>query len=158
MKIIIKIVIYIQSKLKKQLQMLEKWPLSLSSYTATIKQALSFKQYDHQHRIRVITLSSCLSNWSARKRKNCVYSIFLQLTIMVLFISSLMFLLFLFKTVFMCMYLFLCVYGHLSATLSQKRTFDFPLELELPVVVSHLTWTLGTELKSSGKAASALNC
>lgn len=33
-------------------------PLPLSSDTVTIKQALSFKQYDHQHRIRVITLSS----------------------------------------------------------------------------------------------------
>ena len=32
-----------------------------------------------------------------------------------------------------------------------------PLELQLKIVVSHLTWVLGTKLQFSGKATSALN-
>jgi hypothetical protein len=55
------------------------------------------------------------------------------------------------------MYMYFCVYAHTWVQLFQKRTFDFPLELELPVVVSHLTWMLGNEIGSSRKAASALN-
>lgn len=39
----------------------------------------------------------------------------------------------------------------------QKRMWDH-LEVELRVVVSHSTWVLKTKLKSSIRAASALNC
>lgn len=39
----------------------------------------------------------------------------------------------------------------------EKRTTD-PLELELKAVVSHLTWVLGTELRSPGRIIHALNC
>lgn len=38
----------------------------------------------------------------------------------------------------------------------QQRASN-PLELEWQVAVSHLTWVLGTELRSSGKSASTLN-
>lgn len=38
----------------------------------------------------------------------------------------------------------------------QKRVSD-PLELELQEVVSHLIWMLGIELRSYGRAVSALN-
>jgi hypothetical protein len=39
---------------------------------------------------------------------------------------------------------------------SQERASDLP-ELELQMVVSYVMWVLGTELRSSGRAAGALN-
>lgn len=40
---------------------------------------------------------------------------------------------------------------------SPERILD-SLELELQVEVSHQTWVLGIELRSSGRAIQALNC
>lgn len=37
-----------------------------------------------------------------------------------------------------------------------KRGLD-PLDLELQVIVNHSTWILGTDLKSSARAANILN-
>ena len=56
----------------------------------------------------------------------------------------------------MCAFVNVC---HMSADTcrGQKRASE-PLELELQMVVSFLMWVLGTELKSSGQAGSALNC
>jgi hypothetical protein len=52
----------------------------------------------------------------------------------------------------------MCEYVHLCVATSevQKRSSD-PLEIELQVVVSHLTWVLGTELRSSGRTVCSFN-
>lgn len=39
----------------------------------------------------------------------------------------------------------------------QKKALD-PPDLELHTIISCLTWVLGTELRSCGEAADALNC
>lgn len=56
------------------------------------------------------------------------------------------------------MYLCLYEYVHMSTGVSgvQKRHL-IHRSGELQEVVSHLTWVLGTELGSSGRAASAFN-
>lgn len=57
----------------------------------------------------------------------------------------------------------ICVCGCLYVTCMQmptktkKRVLD-PLELKSQVVVSHLLWVLGPELKSFGRAASDFKC
>jgi hypothetical protein len=52
----------------------------------------------------------------------------------------------------------MCLYLHVSADAlrGQKRASD-PLEPELQVEKSCLTWGLGAELVSSGRAGSSLN-
>jgi hypothetical protein len=50
----------------------------------------------------------------------------------------------------------MCVHKHVSTCRNQEKVLDL-LELELKGVVSCLMWVLGFELKSSGRAASALN-
>jgi hypothetical protein len=59
----------------------------------------------------------------------------------------------------MYIYMHMTVYVHMhsDACRSQKKVLD-PLELELQTVVNSWKWVLGTELKSSGRTASALNC
>ena len=65
-------------------------------------------------------------------------------------LTSLALLLF-FKKICVCVCVCVCgVHG------GQKRVSD-PLELELQVVVSRLMWVLVTELRSSTRAARALN-
>lgn len=56
----------------------------------------------------------------------------------------------------LCVYLSACLSVDASDHRRQQEVSD-PLELELEVVVSFLTWVLRIELKSSIRAASALN-
>jgi len=53
----------------------------------------------------------------------------------------------------------LCDYTHVSAGThrGQKRASD-PLALEIQVVVSFLTWGLGTKLRFSARLVCTLNC
>lgn len=60
---------------------------------------------------------------------------------------------------FVCLFLlFPYVYVHVSAVAnrSQKRALDLP-ELELRTAVNHVLWVPETELRSSARAANALN-
>lgn len=50
----------------------------------------------------------------------------------------------------------MCVCVHVSACQVQNRVLD-PLELKPQVVVNHLTWPLGSELRFSAKQANVLN-
>lgn len=57
------------------------------------------------------------------------------------------------------MYVFVCGDVHMSAnTLGRQKSISDPLELELDVVVSHLMWMLGAELRPSARAPNAFNC
>lgn len=62
---------------------------------------------------------------------------------------------------FILCYRCISVRGYVDASSNfqegEKRVLD-PLEMEQQVVVSHLTWVLGTKLKPSPRQASALNC
>lgn len=60
-----------------------------------------------------------------------------------------------FKIAPMCVLVCGCAY--LSAVSTASRKGRQAPELELQVVVSHLTWVLETELRSSGRPASPLN-
>lgn len=55
----------------------------------------------------------------------------------------------------MCVCVCSCVCAHLCG--DQKMAL-YVLELELQVVMSCLTWVLGTDLRSTVRAASALKC
>lgn len=55
----------------------------------------------------------------------------------------------------MCMSL--CWYMHLRASVHRQQGNQIPLNLELQVALSHLTWVLRAELRSSTWAASAPN-
>lgn len=48
----------------------------------------------------------------------------------------------------------LCEYMHMSSGLTEFRGIG-SLELDLQVIVSHLTWVLAAELRSSARAISA---
>ena len=52
-----------------------------------------------------------------------------------------------------------CVYEHVNAAVhrSQRPEASDPLELKLQLAVSCQMWVLGTELRPSARAASALN-
>lgn len=50
----------------------------------------------------------------------------------------------------------MCAYFHMNKGTLGSPKLD-PQELQLQIVVSHLTWILGTELRSSERAASVLN-
>jgi hypothetical protein len=43
----------------------------------------------------------------------------------------------------------LCEYVHMSTGTCQEQRHQTPLQLDLQVVMSHLMWVLGTELRSS---------
>lgn len=49
------------------------------------------------------------------------------------------------------------VFAHDGTCLWIAKTSD-ALELELHMIVSHLTWVLGTELEASRETASATDC
>ena len=55
----------------------------------------------------------------------------------------------------LCVYL-MCVSGVWRP--KEAKVMLDPLKLEVQVVTSCLTWVLGTELRSFGKATNALNC
>lgn len=54
----------------------------------------------------------------------------------------------------LCVYMY--VYVH-ECRCPQRTEASDPLEVRLQVVVSHLTWVLGTDLGSSGGTARSLN-
>jgi hypothetical protein len=48
--------------------------------------------------------------------------------------------------------------GTCESTCRERPAMSEPLELELQVVVSHLTWVPGTERRSSAGALCVFNC
>lgn len=58
------------------------------------------------------------------------------------------------KRIHVLLFLIMCKYVHMSAV----TTESLAPELVLQLVVSHLTWVLGTELLSSGGAVCAFSC
>lgn len=58
-----------------------------------------------------------------------------------------------------CMYVSMSMWWcvHMSARVSRSRSHPFPLEPQLQVVVGHLIWAPGTELRSSLRVFCALN-
>lgn len=60
--------------------------------------------------------------------------------------------------IFNCVYVSACDYVHASAAVQGCQSIHIPLELELQVVANHPIWVPGTEVRSSERAISALNC
>lgn len=56
----------------------------------------------------------------------------------------------------MCVSVYMYVHVSVDTLGGQERASD-PWKLELYVVVSHITWVLGIELRSSARLGSALN-
>lgn len=51
-----------------------------------------------------------------------------------------------------------CMFATLCTGVGDQKRALTPQELELPAIVSFLTWVLGTKLGSFRKAGSTLNC
>jgi hypothetical protein len=49
-------------------------------------------------------------------------------------------------------------YAHMCMGVHRVQKKGPPISLELELQMSHLTWVLGTKLRSSSGASSALNC
>jgi hypothetical protein len=58
----------------------------------------------------------------------------------------------------MCSCMCLCGSEQICVRVLTETRVSDPLKLEWQVGVSHLTWVLGTELWSPGRAVGALNC
>lgn len=61
-----------------------------------------------------------------------------------------------FENIYFLLILIMCRCVHLYTSVQEPTDAD-PMELELQMVVSSLIWELGTESRTFGKAASAIN-
>jgi hypothetical protein len=68
-----------------------------------------------------------------------------------------MYIVILFTISFYKCYLSVCIYVHVTTSDFGGQSYSIPLELEFQVAVSPLSWVLGLEFESSGRAVYILN-